>query len=399
MKLLILSTKLPYPPKDGGAIATLNLAKGLARIGVNVTLLSLNTKKHYFPLEKIPENLQSLINFKAVDHNTSLRTLHALKNLLFSNKPYIAERFYNRTFSLQLKDLLSSEEYSFIQLEGPYLSQYLPLIKDACTAQVSLRAHNVEHEIWERRWRNEKNLIKRGYLKNLAKRIRKLETKLIRDIDLLIPISERDRKRLLSLGRNVESITIPAGLDLSNYKPERPIHDKSICFIGALDWTPNQEGIQWMIKGVLPHLVRRNNQITFHIAGRNAPAGFINELRHPNIEFHGEIEDAKAFMGKFKVMVAPLLTGSGIRIKILEGMAMGLCIVTTSIGAEGIAVEKEKQLMIEDNQELFAQKILVTLDNQQLANNMSSEARKVIEEKFDTFAIASELKDVYKKMI
>ncbi|MEX0980595.1 MAG: glycosyltransferase family 4 protein [Bacteroidales bacterium] len=401
MKLLILSTKLPYPTKDGGAIATMNLATGLARTGVNVTILSLNTKKHYFPPEKIPESLKKLINFRTVYHNTSIRPLKAFRNLLFSRKPYIAERFYSRKFSLQLRNLLSSENYSFVQMEGPYFSEYIPVIRETSAAIVSLRAHNVEHEIWERRWRTEKNLVTRSYLKNLAKRIRKLEAKIIGDVDLLISISEKDRKGLLSLSESesIQSITIPTGLDLSQYIAGLPLYDNAICFIGALDWTPNQEGIRWMIKMVLPHLIRQNNQIAFHIAGRNASPGFKRELHHTNIVFHGETEDAKAFMSNYKVMVVPLLTGSGIRIKILEGMAMGLCVVTTTIGAEGIPVEKEKQLLIEDHPKLFAQKIRMILDNQQMAENISIEARRVIEEKFDTFAIASDLKNIYKKMI
>lgn len=399
MKILILSTKLPYPPKDGGAIATMNLATGLANNGVEVTMLSLNTKKHFFPPEKIPESLKKLIKFRTVDHNTSIRPLRAVRNLFFSRKPYIAERFFNRRFSLELRDLLSSEKFSFVQMEGPYFSQYLPVIRESSAAKVSLRAHNMEHEIWERRWRNEKNPLTRSYLKNLAKRIRKLETNVIGEVDLLIAISDKDRKNLLSLGKSVRSVTVPTGLDMSEYQQATPEFDNAICFIGALDWIPNQEGIRWMIKGVLPRLIRQNNQITFHIAGRNAPAGFIHELQHPNIVFHGEADDAKAFMGKFKVMVVPLLTGSGIRIKILEGMAMGLCIVTTTIGAEGIPVENEKQIMIADHQELFAQKTEGILDNLQVAERMSGEARKLIEEKFDTFTMASDLKNIYKKMI
>jgi glycosyltransferase involved in cell wall biosynthesis len=399
MKILILSTKLPYPPKDGGAIATMNLATGLANNGINVTMLCLNTKKHYFPPEKIPETLKTLIHFIAIDHNTSLRPLRALRNLLFSKKPYIAERFFNRRFSIELRNLLSSENFSFVQLEGPYFLKYIPVIREACAAKVSLRAHNVEHEIWERRWRNEKNLLIRSYLKNMAKRIRNLEASIIGEVDLLISISEKDQKKLLSLGKSVPGVTIPTGLNMSEYQPVIPEFDNAICFIGALDWTPNQEGIRWMIKGVLPRLIRQNSQITFHIAGRNAPQGFIQELQHPNIVFHGETDDAKAFMGQFKVMVVPLLTGSGIRIKILEGMAMGLCIVTTTIGAEGIPIENEKHLIIADHHELFAQKTQLILNTPHLAEKMSGAARKLIEEKFDTFTMASDLRNIYKKMI
>jgi len=400
MKLLILSTKLPYPPRDGGAIATLNLAIGLARSGMEVTMLTFNTRKHYFPPGEIPAELRQQIRFLVVNHDTSVNPVNALFNLLFSRRPYIAQRFRSRTFATELKNILESGSFDIVQLEGPYLDAYIPLIREHSPAKISCRAHNVEHEIWERRWKNDPWMPTRNYYRNLAERIRRLEQELVKKIDLLIPISDRDREHLLSEKPELKSITIPAGIDLSAY-PRNNLKtpgEKDICFIGALDWAPNQEGLIWFIYKVLPHLMERDPDIRLHIAGRNAPERFIHKITQPSIVYHGEVEDAGAFMNAHRVMVAPLLSGSGIRVKILEGMARGMCVVTTPIGAEGIPAEHGKHLMIAEDGEHFAKSIMLLLNDNTLATDLASEARNFILEKFDTFTIASNLGDFYKQM-
>ncbi len=398
MRILILSTKLPYPPRDGGAIATLGLAVGLAESGIDVTMLTFNTCKHYFPPEKIPDNPGRMIDFHCLKKDTSIRPFKALVNLLFSRQPYIAERFISKRFISKLKELLETGDYSIIQLEGPYLSYCIPVIRKHSNAKISFRAHNVEHEIWYRKWKNENRIPLRLYFRNLAKRIKRLEKALVSQADLLVPISDRDATVLLAGNKKVKSITVPAGIDISAYPVNDPPADKShICFIGALDWTPNQEGLLWFIREVLPHLFSKDPSIELHIAGRNAPESFTRKLAHPAIRFHGEVEDAGKFMKSFRVMAVPLLSGSGIRIKILEGMARGMCVVTTQIGAEGISATSGRDILIENNGKLFAESLLKACNDEAMSASISAAARKLVIEKFDTFAVAARLADFYKK--
>ena len=399
MKVLVLSTKLPYPAKDGGAIATLSLATGLAETGIDVTMLSFNTKKHFFPPEKIPAEILKSINIHTIDIDTSIQSLKALFNLFFSSKPYISERFYKPDFSKKLIELLTDNDFKIVQMEGPYFAQYLPLIRKYSNASIALRAHNIEHEIWDRIWKNEARPLKKIYLRNLARRIRNLEEKLLKNIDLLIPISDRDGELMVNKNPGLKSITIPAGIDLSRYKAKPSVPNRDIFFIGALDWAPNQEGIEWFMKKVMPHLSIDKKPVTFHIAGRNAPEEFIRSIFHPSVKYHGEVENAIEYMNKYDIMAVPLLSGSGIRIKILEGMALGKCIVTTSIGIEGIPAEDGKHLLLGDDGKTFAKQLLTLLENRNLANSMSADARKLVQEKFDTFTIASKLGDLYKNIV
>lgn len=396
MRILILSSKLPYPAKDGGAIATLNLAKGLANCGVEITMLCINTSKHHFPPEQIPDEFRKLIDFHTISLDTSIKPFKAIFNLLFSKKPYIAARFKCREYAEYLSALLTKKEFDFVQLEGPYLYHYIPVIRKKTKAGISLRSHNVEHEIWDRRWKNESSPLIRYYFKNLAKRVQLLERRILLEIDLLIAISEKDRMNLAQYNKGIKSITIPTGINISEYNPEFNENRRDIFFIGALDWAPNQEGLRWFLNEVLPHL--STHDIRLHIAGRNAAADFLSDFAHPLLVFHGEVDDALEFMRSYNVMVVPLLTGSGIRIKILEGMALGKCIVTTSIGAEGIPAKDELNIFIADEGKIFANKILNILNDSTLSESVSREARKVVEENFDNFVISSRLKDFYTEL-
>jgi glycosyltransferase involved in cell wall biosynthesis len=400
MNVLILCSKLPYPPRDGGSIATLNLATGLAEAGIDITTLSFNTRKHYFPPDRIPDEIKEKIRFYLVDLDTSIKPLKALINLVFSRKPYIAERFRSRVFSSRLKEILNAGDFGLVQLEGPYLSGYIPVIRRFSSAKIALRSHNVEHEIWERIARGEHRLFHRLYYNILARRIKTLEKRLIQNTDLLVPVSQRDEKILLSLAnRPPSAITIPVGLSISSYPYRKPSKNKDICFIGALDWSPNKEGLLWFIHTVLPSLIRKYPAISLHIAGRNGSDSFISKLSHPSIQFHGEVENTVEFLSSYSVMVVPILSGSGIRVKILEGMALGIPVVTTTLGAEGIPVTDGAQLLIADESEQFAETLLQLLENRSLAEHLSSNARKMAEEKFDTFTVAAELANLYKRMV
>jgi glycosyltransferase involved in cell wall biosynthesis len=396
MKILILTNKLPFPPKDGGSIATLNMLCGLQNAGNQLTCLALNTNKHPYPVEQIPKELGELIRFIGVDCDTSIRPLPLITNLLFSRRPYIAVRFNIRAFRKELSRLLQDESFHVIQLEGPYPGQYLDLIRQKSDARVSLRAHNVEHLIWERKARNESSLLKRWYLMNMARRLKRFELEIAKGADSLIPISEQDASCFRHMGLHIPMLTIPAGLVLKNYALSEAPEEASIFFIGALDWLPNQEGLSWFLSHVFSLLLAKIPEIRFHVAGRNAPADYAKQFKHPNIQYHGEVNNAIRFMQSYRVMVAPLLTGSGIRIKILEGMALGRPVVTTSAGIEGIPVNNQPCVAVTDDPEEFCSHIVKLIEARSDQAGSSAEARQFINRHFDTFELSNRLSQFYK---
>jgi len=396
MKILILTNKLPYPPRDGGSIATLNMITGLHDAGNQVTCLALNTNKHPYPVKQIPSELRETIRFLGVDCNSSIKPLRLLSNLLFSREPYIALRFNIKAFRTALASLLQEETFDIVQLEGPYPGLYLDLIRTKSKARISMRAHNVEHLIWERKALHETSPLKRWYMNNMAQRLKRFELEVVQRSNVLIPISEQDASYFREHGLQKPLLTIPAGLSMKNYPQTELPAGPSFCFIGALDWLPNQEGLSWFLQNVFDRVLSELPEIRFHVAGRNAPSHFERQLKHPNITYHGEVEDALRFIQSYRVMVAPLLTGSGIRIKILEGMALGRPVVTTSAGIEGIPAIFHPYVVVEDDPGIFSTQLVNLLTDPQAPKHMLTEAREYIGQYFDNFELSSRLSQFYK---
>lgn len=398
MKILLVANKFPYPAKDGGSIATLNLARSLASLGHNVSLLAINTSKHYTDPETVPEDLSQLIRLISVPVNTDINLWKLGLNFLFSSLPYNAERFINREFNDLLFKLLKEDQFDIIQLEGLYLAPYLDTIRAATSARIVMRAHNIEHEIWVRAERHEKGL-KKKYLRHLTKRIRNMEIKYLNRYDAILPITSRDEQELVKLGCTIPSHVVPMGINAEELKPDNSQMDyPSVFHIGALDWIPNQEGILWFFQQVWPKVIDKLPDIKFFLAGRNAPES-IKSLHYKNVIFLGEVDDAHDFIRSKAIMIVPLLSGSGMRIKIIEGMALGRAIVTTSIGTEGIATTHGENILIADNPDDFAEMVIKLAENRKICLEIGENACKFVTVHYDNTAISRSLTAFYQKLL
>ncbi len=377
MNILQLCNKSPYPSRDGGAIATSAMSQGFEKLGHRVYILAINTPKHYTTEVEIAPLLPENINIKLVDVNTNINVFRFINNLFFSRLPYNAERFYSKAFEAELVDLLKNNSFDVIQIEGLYMAFYVPLIRKYSQALISYRAHNIESEIWFRTAISEKNVLKKLYFNNLAKRLRKFEIAFLAQYDVLVPITEADADKLSKLGNKKPTFVAPATIDPENlqYEPEN-VNYPSVFFIGALDWVPNQEGLIWFVDKIWPLIKREKNDVDFHVAGRNAPHWLINKLRRSGVNFWGEIENSHKFMNTFAVMVVPLFTGSGLRVKIVEGMSLGKAIVSTTIGTEGIDTVHGQNIMIADTIEEFADCVTLLISNNKIYENICNEARQ-----------------------
>jgi len=397
MKILILSPKPPFPPKDGGAIAIFNLAKGLAETGNQVHILAMNTSKHRVEKTISPDVPGLMLQYVNVD--TQISVWGGVTNLLFSSVPYTASRFKQPEFQQALVDLLKKESFDLVQLEGPYLGFYIPIIRTHSAAKVVIRAHNIEHEIWRRVALNETNPLKRWYYFNLANRIVKFEKRMLMLSDALLPITDRDKKAFLEYGYCGPMQTAPVGVD-TIIKDTPVTHQRAVMFLGALDWAPNQEGLIWFAERVWPRVLEQNPYVIFHVAGRNAPVWMQKKLAMVrNVLFHGEIEKSSEFLEIADIMVAPILSGSGMRVKIIEAMSYGKVVVTTTIGAEGIPVVSGEHLIIADNPLLFAQHILDLFAQPQKLEMLSKNAVNFIQQTFDNRTIARRVNDFYLQLL
>jgi hypothetical protein len=221
-----------------------------------------------------------------------------------------------------------------IQLESVFLSGYLPAIKAVNNAITVLRLHNIEAQVWGR-LAAETGGIKGYYLKNLAARVHKYEVQAWKEYDLLLPITDYDAKVVVEHGAGGnEMLTVPVAVNIPAMQAQ-PRVEWSGYHIGAMDWLPNAEGIKWFLEEVWPLLHERFPDFKFSFAGRNMPEYF-KQLSIPGVICEGEVQDANNFIKNKAILFVPLRSGGGLRVKIIEAMALGKLVISTSVGMQGI---------------------------------------------------------------
>lgn len=399
MKILQLSKKFPYPVKDGESLAIANLSKAFAELGCSVSLLAMNTRKHWVDTHSLPPSLDYYSHIETVMVDNRIKPLQAFRNL-FCNTSYHIERFIEPRFAETLAGILQKESFDVVQLETLYLAPYIPVIRRHSDALVAMRAHNVEHEIWERVAVNSP-LLKRRYLQHITPRLKAYETAQLNHYDLMVSISARDLAHFHALGLQKPGVIAPIGIDCRVYEPDRSSFTRplSLSFIGSLDWMPNVEGLRWFLDQVWkPLLSRRFPDLELHIAGRNTPAWLTN-LRLPGVHVHGEVPSAPDFINRHSVMVVPLLSGGGMRAKALEGMALGKVVLSTTLGMEGIDAMDKEHCLVADTPEAFLQAITWCMQQGPRLQPLGERARILCEQRYDNIAIAHALADTYRRQL
>ena len=229
-------------------------------------------------------------------------------------------------------------------------------------------------------------------MSRLTSQLRAYEVDNLNRYDLLVAISEADLKKFKQLGYKNGAISSPVGLNLKDYQAsaQENSENHTLSFIGSLDWQPNLEGLSWYLDKV--HSLVDGGVL--HIAGRNTPKE-IRDLKNERLIVHGEVDSALDFIDSHNVMIVPLLSGSGMRVKILEGMAMGKCVVTTSKGLEGIEAEHQVQVLVADSPEDFAKHVNWALQNPNEAKELGTRAKDFIKARYDARLIAKQLIEAY----
>jgi glycosyltransferase involved in cell wall biosynthesis len=356
MKIVQICLKPPYPPKDGGSIAMNNITQGLIAAGHQVQVISVNTPKHFVDINSLPAWYREQTNIKFGFIDTEVKIFAALQNLLFSNRSYNLSRFEDKDFEQLIIDSLKETDYDIVLLESVFLKSYVPVIRAYSKAKVVLRAHNVEFMIWERMAEQERAFLRKQYLKILAKRFKREEQQCLNSFDAICAITENDKKIYQNLGCTIPIEVIPSGPDvhkMTDAVDNSALEYPSVFHIGALDWLPNREGLTWFLDNVWNTISKEFPELKFYIAGRG-DASWLDASKYTNVVFLGEITDAADFIMSKAIMVVPLFSGSGMRIKIIEGMMLGKAIVSTGIGVEGINAENGYDILLADTATEFS---------------------------------------------
>jgi polysaccharide biosynthesis protein PslH len=396
MRILQLCNKPPLPAIDGGCLAMHAVTRGLIAAGIEVKVLSLATYKHPFDPNKIPSEYISQTQFEAVNTDTEVKPIPALLSF-FSPKSYNIVRFYNPDFEEKLIAALQTTNYDLVHLESVYMSPYIPAIRKNSKAKIVLRTHNAEGTLWERRTEEEKNVLKKCWFRSLTKKIKKAESACLTEVDALVAITEEDRRYFSLLNSSLRTMVLPYASELPPLSQKAPQAD-TVFHLASMDWEPNRQGLRWFIDYCWPLIRKQNSNAVLHLGGKslavNDPA-----FSGPGIKVHGFVENANEFMNQYLVMIVPLFSGGGMRIKLVEAMALAKTIVTTPIGAEGIGIQNRNQALIADDPENFAQAVLELLTDSKSAVQMAFGARQFAQSEFEITNATEKLIRFYQELI
>ncbi|MBL7898188.1 MAG: glycosyltransferase [Crocinitomicaceae bacterium] len=397
MRILQLCNKPPLPKIDGGCIAIYNISEGLLTAEQDLQILTVSTEKHPFLADAYSAEFLTATKMDAVFVDTRVNIIDAFSALVTSDS-YNISRFFSTDFDRLLENRLKSEPFDIVQLESLFMTPYISTIRRNSLAKIVLRSHNLEHIIWERLANTSGNQAKKLYLRHLASKLKTYEKRTINDVDGIAAISFEDTRRFTELKCSVPLITIPFGIDLKKY-PAGNYQKKNhlqLFHIGAMNWGPNLEGINWFLDEIWNDL--KELPVELHLGGREMPNSIL-KLADTKLKIYGDVPDAISFMQQSDVMVVPLLSGSGMRVKIIEGMALGKIVITTTVGAEGIDCENGVHLLIADTPDEFYKHAKSLAENPDLCERISSNARKLVESKYDNNKIILELISFYEKLL
>ncbi len=397
MTILQITPRIAWPLDDGGAIGSYNITRELHELGHTITLFTLNTNKHY----QSPSVMESVTDaVYALDINTDISKRGALFNL-FSDVPYTFERFYSSEFEQMLSNHLDQHKYDIVFIDATCIAYYYNVVHYHHRGPIVLRAHNVEHFIQNRLAGNEPTLLRRMYRNVLAEKTRLFEERHYPLFDAVYTVTDEDRDRVLDIAPQARPYTVPAGVDTSLFARNITVEttSPSVVFFGSLEWAPNEEAVHWFFKHMYEQLIAAVPDVTIAIGGKNPPKSVIAYQDKPNVEVHANVPSAVDFMSAYDVMFVPLLSGGGMRLKIVEAMSLELPIVSTSVGAEGIKGKHGKDLFVADTADAMLQHLIALLQDKTVRAEMGSNARKLTIQTYSWRAIIESLSDHMSQLV
>ncbi len=388
IKAIVIAGRVPWPIDDGWKLRTYNIIKGLVLLGVEIDLVVFVSDKS--PLSNY-QDLNNLVHsLELVPREKSYAVTDMLKGLVVST-PFTVLNYSEAGFKNRVRHLCTENSYDMLLVEDIVMAEYarsLPVpIK-------FLDMHNVESSLMYRYADNESSLPRKIYARITAGKLQKYEVRASRLYDSFFVCSENDRDLLHEAGVSSLPVVIPNGIDPAAYERCGDVEPGAIVFVGSMDYHANVSGIVHFVREIFPLIVARLPEVRLYIVGKN-PEREVAALAAENIIVTGMVDDVRPYLSRAAVVVVPLLVGGGTRLKILEAMAMGKAVVSTTIGCEGIAARSGETIYLEDAAESFAARVVELVRDQDAAGKIGRAAREFVIEQYDWSRITAKIMETY----
>ncbi|MBI3576854.1 glycosyltransferase [Candidatus Gottesmanbacteria bacterium] len=387
MKILFVSALLPYPPHQGGQVRMYNLLKKLA-LHHDITLLS------FIRVEEEKEYLKKLDFCRRVIpiwRGNAWQPQYVFKSFL-GNKPFLYATYDNDQMRQTVAQEVTRDSYDLIHLEPSYVWPSLPVVN----LPVVVTEHNIESSIYQGYVVRYRLPFVRPFLYWDVLKLRWWERRVWKKASHIVAVSETDADVIRNTTKAARVSVVPNGVDLSQFtfQPKKK-PGKKILFVGYFGWLQNRDALGYILDVLWPKIIKSQQGMSLRVIGKKLPKNLREKITSLGGSYGEEVEDIVVEYHKADCLLAPIRIGGGTRYKILEAMATGLPVVTTTIGAQGLAVSSNKELFVADRSDDIVKAVSEALANTKLRREMTKRARAVVEKNYSWDQLAKKLERVW----
>jgi glycosyltransferase involved in cell wall biosynthesis len=383
-KMLFLSTELPYPLHSGGKVKTWHVLEAFAKHWDVTLVCPLKLEDELYLQEFMTKSSVTEVITDKVDR---ARSASNLVKSWYQRRPINVLRTDSQLLKQQVATICQGQDFIFIDHFEAF--QFVPAEVLANTKRqqtIIYHAHNAYHQIWQRYASSTANLAYKIVCNIEAQRIIEYERHIIASVDCCFA-APNDIECLVNLGCSKDKLfqTLHLGDESALKQPALRCDQttEKLSYVGYLGWEPNIVGLEWFLKEVWPVLKQQHPKLSLDIAGKNTDQRIDNIVQvSKDVTLLGYVENLETIYSECRVSIAPLLFGSGIKVKVISALARGLPLVTTSIGAEGLEVKHQDQLMIADSSGAMVASITQLLEDDILWQRIATNSRQVVIEKY-----------------
>jgi len=394
MNILFLSTENPFPLDHGHHLRTYHVLKALADV-YTVHFIGFTQDDSGFKHKpKLQEFCKSVDIFQLKYRGRRQLLLSVLN--FFSPLPLIAQKYYDPAVANHIKKLIEAAEIDLVHFDLLHLAQYRKELNGLPSILVN---HNVE-SLRVLRWSKvERNPLMKTFLRYQYRKLEKFEKSVCSKFNKCTVVSETDKESLAKLCGGGNFVIIPNGVDIDYFQMSKAnILPNTLVWAGSMSGAYNRDAAIYFLERIWPDIQIAIPEVKVVFIG-NSPPKILKKMasENSNVEYTGYVEDVRPYIAKSAIFIAPLRSGSGTKVKVLNAMSQGKLIITTSVGAEGIEAKADEEIIIADDPDKFAEKTVYFLKHLEEAQEIGQRARKVIEEKYDWQVINTTIRQVYKE--
>ena len=397
MKILFLSKRLLFPTDRGGLVRTLNVVRHLSQWHDLTFLSNQQPGQEEDCLEMTRLGLRLVtVPWEEVSRS-NWRFYRDLAWNLFSPDPFNAAKDYDPALRARARQLLDEARYDLVVCDFVQMARNAIGIWDGPSV---LFEHNVEAEIFERHSRTDEGWIRRRFMGYQAAKMRRFEGWAGRQFTRVVAVSERDKEQYERRYGWTNVDVIDTAVDIDYYRPNDCAKQAgTVLFVGSLDWLPNVDGLRWFVAEVWPLVRRDHPEARLRLVGRNPTSEIQSLAEHPGVELVGPVPDTRPWLAESEVSIVPLRIGGGTRLKVFEAMAMGLPVVSTPLGAEGLQVQSGEHLLLAEGAEKVAEAVVRLLRSEELRMALGRAARNLVVTRFSSESVARQFEAVCQRAV